>query len=205
MATPIQGIDSVVCVSSGFDSFHFIRSDKTLWAMGRNYRGQLGLGDTTDRFVPTQVSALQNVLYVTAEVDDQFGEFSLFVTEDGQIWSCGSNNYGNLGIGNTQDQNLPVAVLCNCTSILNKTKILQENPNDLIYPNPTRNNFYIQDYNNQYDHYQLTDISGKCLQSGKVNPNKLINIENFPKGMYFIYLFNQQNQKLNNYRIIKSE
>ena len=32
-----------------------VRADRSLWCWGDNYSGQLGLGDTTNRYVPTRV------------------------------------------------------------------------------------------------------------------------------------------------------
>ncbi|MBU4481693.1 hypothetical protein KKH59_05315, partial [Patescibacteria group bacterium] len=43
-----------------------IKTDGTLWAWGWNEYGQLGLGDTTDRTVPTQVGTDANWLSVSA-------------------------------------------------------------------------------------------------------------------------------------------
>ena len=53
--TPTQVTSDVVAVAAG--SYHslFVKRDGTLWAMGDNAEGQLGLGDTTNRDTPTQV------------------------------------------------------------------------------------------------------------------------------------------------------
>ena len=53
--TPTQVTSDVVAVAAG--QFHslFVKRDGTLWAMGDNYYGQLGLGNTTNRDTPTQV------------------------------------------------------------------------------------------------------------------------------------------------------
>lgn len=42
-------------ISAGGDSACAVRADGSLWCWGRNHRGQLGLGDTSDRMLPTRV------------------------------------------------------------------------------------------------------------------------------------------------------
>jgi alpha-tubulin suppressor-like RCC1 family protein len=42
-------------VSAGARHTCALRLDQTLWCWGSNVFGQLGLGDVTDRLVPTQV------------------------------------------------------------------------------------------------------------------------------------------------------
>src|SRR3990167_3032489 len=38
-------------------------------------------------------------------------QYSLFLGEEGDVWSIGSNSYGNLGKGDTEDTNLPEKIL----------------------------------------------------------------------------------------------
>jgi hypothetical protein len=69
-----------------------VKRDGTLWAMGYNAYGQLGLGDTTDRDTPTLVTS--DVVAVAA------GAFhSVFVKRDGTLWAMGWDKYGQLGSG----------------------------------------------------------------------------------------------------------
>ncbi len=42
-------------VAAGYDHVLAIRADGTLWAWGRNHRGQLGDGTTVNKNVPTQI------------------------------------------------------------------------------------------------------------------------------------------------------
>ena len=66
----------------------------TLWACGLNYRGELGLGDTTDRSSFTQVPDLTNVVAAAAG-----GGHSLALRGDGTVWACGYSESGHLGLG----------------------------------------------------------------------------------------------------------
>ena len=42
-------------MAAGSDHSLFVVSDGSLWGMGFNYYGALGLGDTTDRHVPVEI------------------------------------------------------------------------------------------------------------------------------------------------------
>ena len=75
----------------------------TLQAWGYNRYGQLGLGDTTDRDTPVQVTS--DVVAAAAA-----GEHSLFVKRDGTLWAMGYNEYGQLGLGDTKNTDTPTQV-----------------------------------------------------------------------------------------------
>jgi uncharacterized repeat protein (TIGR01451 family) len=94
--TPVQltGITNVAAVSAGV-ALLMLKSDKTLWAVGSNSRGQIGDGTTTDRPFPVPVSGLTNVKSIAAGND----EFSVAVKEDGTVWAWGINFNGQLGPG----------------------------------------------------------------------------------------------------------
>ena len=94
---------TVTSVSAGYLHSAFVKSDGTLWTMGRNVSGQLGDGTTTDRSSPVQVAT--GVASVAA------GDwFTLFVKTDGTLWAVGSNLYGQLGDGTETDRSIPVQV-----------------------------------------------------------------------------------------------
>ncbi|MDG0792381.1 X2-like carbohydrate binding domain-containing protein [Cohnella ginsengisoli] len=77
----------------------------SLLAFGQNDRGQLGLGHTTDQTVPAAVDAGAPVRAVAAS-----GNFTLFVTDGGDVLSTGNNTYGQLGLGDTATRQAPQAV-----------------------------------------------------------------------------------------------
>ncbi|KAL6066008.1 WD repeat-containing protein 11 [Balamuthia mandrillaris] len=97
---------TVVAVTGG--AFHTIAllADGTVYAFGRNERGQLGLGDTLNRNVPTPVPDLRNVAAVAAG-----HAHSLCVTTNGKVYAWGSNEYHQLGLSDQeQDVLIPVEV-----------------------------------------------------------------------------------------------
>ena len=80
------------------------KSDKTLWCWGNNYFGQLGLGDTTSRNVPTQLY-INNV----SKVSTGFAHIAHTCASktDGTLWCWGNNTDGQLGINSSINKTVP--------------------------------------------------------------------------------------------------
>jgi alpha-tubulin suppressor-like RCC1 family protein len=81
------------------------KSDGTVWAWGKNDKGQLGDGTTTPSSNPLQVSGLSGITAVAAG-----NEHSLVLKSDRTVWAWGSNNFGQLGDNSTTDRPAPVQV-----------------------------------------------------------------------------------------------
>ncbi|MCX5977325.1 MAG: fibronectin type III domain-containing protein [Coprothermobacterota bacterium] len=97
---------NVVALVAGWGYTLALKSDGTVWAWGENSNGQLGLGDTTHRSIPVQVTSLgSNVTALTAG-----GWHTLVMKEDGTVWAWGNNGSGQLGLGDTTDRLSPVQV-----------------------------------------------------------------------------------------------
>jgi|GEM_PF-4064118 len=85
--------------SGNTGSYSFaLRSDGTLWVVGSNQNGCLGLGDTDAREVWTQVPGLWKDFACSP-----YYTHTMAVKKDGTLWATGSNNYGQLGLGNHDD------------------------------------------------------------------------------------------------------
>lgn len=68
-----------------------------LWSQGRNEKGMLGQGNgktSSDKFEPMEYDKEQ-IQFVKAGV---FNNFGLAVTDKGELYSWGSNEYGQLGM-----------------------------------------------------------------------------------------------------------
>jgi alpha-tubulin suppressor-like RCC1 family protein len=91
---PVQ----VRSVSSGPSARHVIAidTDGSGWAWGRNCNGQLGLGDTEPRALPTRITGLPSGC--KAE-DAACGRHHTLLLAGGTVLSCGGNAAAQLGLG----------------------------------------------------------------------------------------------------------
>ena len=96
----ITDVNRVICGGGGYHTF-IIKNDGSLWACGYNNKGQLGLGDNTDRATFTQVTT--NINNDVKQVACN-GQHSFIIKIDGSLWCCGDNQYGQLGLNDNTDR-----------------------------------------------------------------------------------------------------
>jgi alpha-tubulin suppressor-like RCC1 family protein len=96
---------AVTSIACGADHSLFSKADGSLWVMGDNYHGQLGIGPThANTNLPTQVLS-SGVQRVAAG-----WQHSLCIVS-GSLWVMGYNAYGSLGDGTTNDQFFPERIV----------------------------------------------------------------------------------------------
>ncbi len=88
--------------------WYIINSKGEVYAWGKNYNGQLGLGNTENQNSPVKIEGLASVeeIYIS---NNYFGS-AYARTTSGELYVWGNNNYGQLGIGNTENQNTPTKI-----------------------------------------------------------------------------------------------
>jgi alpha-tubulin suppressor-like RCC1 family protein len=116
--------NDIVSVSAGEYHCILLKSDGTVWTFGRNSDGRLGVGDNTTRYYPTQVITEPGVPLTGISAVSAGRDYSVFLTNDGNVWAAGENNTGKLGTGSEIDASYaslvfsgPGAALENITAI----------------------------------------------------------------------------------------
>jgi alpha-tubulin suppressor-like RCC1 family protein len=77
----------------------------TLYAWGLNDAGELGLGDTTDRHVPTALTSDLTFVSVSAG-----GDYTCVLDDVGAVYCFGANDRGQLGQGDRTERLVPTRV-----------------------------------------------------------------------------------------------
>ena len=128
---PVQiiGLSDIIQADAGGIHSVFVKRDGTVWSCGLNSGGnndgQLGDGTKVDRSNPVQIInswGTGKIIYAVAT-----REHSLFLHEDGSIWACGRNNYGQLGYGSFTSLNsfIPVRSKNICPVVSNLSNNLK--------------------------------------------------------------------------------
>jgi uncharacterized protein YkwD len=91
----VRGLTGVTAVAAGRGHSLALRSDGSVWAWGGNYHGQLGIGSFVDQRFPVRVPLSRRSSAIAA------GDDHTIIIEEGtgQLWLCGWNIAGCLGIG----------------------------------------------------------------------------------------------------------
>ena len=85
-------------IDCGTSHTAILKNDGSVWSCCYNQYGTLGLNNNTDKYTFTQV---------TTNINNDVKQISCIANEiiilknDGSVWGCGYNNYGQLGLGDT--------------------------------------------------------------------------------------------------------
>ena len=99
---PVSVDADVVAMAAGGHGSLFVKADGSLWGMGNNWAGQLGINSTTN-IVPAPIAT--GVTAVATGLTH-----SLFIRSDGSLWAMGDNRYGQLGDGSKTARRAPVPI-----------------------------------------------------------------------------------------------
>ncbi|XP_057187896.1 probable E3 ubiquitin-protein ligase HERC3 isoform X4 [Triplophysa rosa] len=105
----VQCLDGVPLaqISAGGDHSFVLSLSGVVFGWGKNSSGQLGLGDTTDRHVPTVVKSLngKKTQFISCG-----GEHTATLSKGGTVFTFGSGVFGQLGHNSFKDEYLPGVV-----------------------------------------------------------------------------------------------
>ncbi|MDR2081495.1 MAG: hypothetical protein LBP54_06365, partial [Campylobacteraceae bacterium] len=99
---------NITAVAAGFYHSFAVSRDNKVYATGRNSSSQLGLGDSNDRNVFTEITNLRDK-NITAVVTGNRHSFA--ISNDGKVYAAGLNGYGELGLGDTNNRNVFTEVI----------------------------------------------------------------------------------------------
>jgi len=108
-AEVFKGSKIVTVAAGGFHTMA-VGVNGALWAWGQGFSGQLGLGDTNDRLVPTLVGAEEVFGGSQVRTISCGGVHTLAVKEAGELWAWGQGAQGRLGLNDGQDRLVPTRV-----------------------------------------------------------------------------------------------
>ncbi|KAJ1437248.1 regulator of chromosome condensation 1/beta-lactamase-inhibitor protein II, partial [Ochromonadaceae sp. CCMP2298] len=97
-----------VHVYNGCEHTLAVTREGKIFSFGYNYRGQLGLGSTTSESTPRPIRGLLSRRVVLAACSYHH---SVMLCADGSLYSCGRNDSGQLGHGDTVDKKTPQTVI----------------------------------------------------------------------------------------------
>ncbi len=101
----VPGDHDVVQVAGGSVHALILTEDGSVYSVGNNTDGQLGLADVSLATEPHLVEGLENIVDVAAGHD-----FSLAVAEGGTVYAWGNNSKGQFGNGEAEGSRVPVEV-----------------------------------------------------------------------------------------------
>ena len=88
----VPELKNIISVTCGVGNTFCIDSQRKVFAFGANSKGQLGVGDTTDRFTPVLITDIENVKQISSG-----SEHTLFLNIYGVVLGAGLNTSGQLG------------------------------------------------------------------------------------------------------------
>ena len=102
----INGLTNVQNIDFENGSIYAITKTGDVYVWGNNDSGQLGIGNTDEIWEPVKINALANIemLYINEEGS------AYAKTMTGDVYAWGNNDSGQLGIGNTTNQSIPVKI-----------------------------------------------------------------------------------------------
>ena len=92
-------ISKIIDMTLNEDYSFILSEDRTLFSCGKNENGQLGLGNNINQNMFTKLSSFPKNVTIK-EIICGIGH-SLVLSVKGEVFACGQNDFGQLGLGDT--------------------------------------------------------------------------------------------------------
>jgi alpha-tubulin suppressor-like RCC1 family protein len=101
--TRINSLSNIATISAGENHGLALGLNGEVWSFGSKKDGKLGTGRRfANQHSPVKISNLQNIIQISSGFDH-----NLAIDSNYQVWSWGNNNFGQLGLGDTNSRNVP--------------------------------------------------------------------------------------------------
>ena len=105
-----EPIGEATAVVAGAKSSLLLTTEGEVFAFGGNSDGQLGLGDTADRELPTRLAAFSGLPVCDIATGKEHSLFT--IAGSGELYSCGHSADGKLGHPDLEDFDVPGGGVC---------------------------------------------------------------------------------------------
>lgn len=110
-ATEVNTAEKFIAISGGVHHTCALTPAGKAYCWGFNGNGNLGTGDNTNSSSPREVDTSERFIAISvAGVPNAKDGFSCGLTADGRAFCWGSNDYGQLGTGDSVSRNVPTQV-----------------------------------------------------------------------------------------------
>jgi len=103
---PKNVISNVRAVAAGIMHTVFLKFDGSVWATGQNQMGQLGDGTRSQKLRPTRMVGVEGIKFIGLGAGSAH---NIILRDTGEVYACGSNDYGQFGDGSRISSKVPVA------------------------------------------------------------------------------------------------
>ena len=97
----VTDIKQIAC---GNSHTFILKNDGSIWSCGFNSNGELGLGDSDNNAHSTFTQVTKNINNDVKQIAACGNDHTFIIKNDDSVWGCGSNRYGELGLGNTTNK-----------------------------------------------------------------------------------------------------
>jgi hypothetical protein len=169
-----------ICIAGNSYGSSYVRTESNeIWAWGYNSTGQLGLGDTTNRWRPNKITAFDpaangGVIKFQA-VASSSGDSSLYILDgSGYMWHAGYNGYGQgISADTTQHNTLVRSTQSPTAGTTTDFWACQPNGYGMVWMRTSNGNTYFCGYN-----VSTTYHSGTGLNVNHTSPTLVVNVTN---------------------------